>query len=147
MEQMTPINHRIRDQTLIKGGQLTSMRASKREEIAVCDLSGLQEAGRVQVPLIKQGNIVWPKCMTWQLPQRRQQSSNCGGSAGGVWISRMTDNAQHSVFCKRTGRPGVSSLRREPFVCTVMLNVTRINKGNQDVDVQKKPGHGSSSRS
>jgi hypothetical protein len=44
MERRMTINHRIGDQALIKGGQLTSMRAGECEEIAISDLKGLQQA-------------------------------------------------------------------------------------------------------
>jgi len=38
-------------------------------------------------------------------------------------------------------------LLRKPFVRSVVLNVSRINQGNQYIDVKKEAAHSSSSRS
>jgi hypothetical protein len=42
-------------------------------------------------------------------------------------------------------RPSYRSPR--PFACAAMLNVRRIDERDQNIDVEEKPHHGSSSRS
>src|SRR6266446_3216453 len=59
----------------------------------------------------------------------------------------MSNNPEHTVLGQRTSGPGLLSRCSKPFMCSVMLDVRWINQGNEDIDVEKKPTHGSSSRS
>jgi hypothetical protein len=59
----------------------------------------------------------------------------------------MADDTQNSVLRQRAGRPRCVSFRAKPVMRTVVLQVSGINQSNQDIHIQKKPAHGSSSRS
>ncbi len=69
MKCLSSIDHSIGDQPLIKGGQLAFMGASKREQIAVSDLGGVQKTGWIYVLSVEQRQIVGPEGVTGQFPE------------------------------------------------------------------------------
>src|SRR5271157_4637004 len=58
----------------------------------------------------------------------------------------MTDDTNDAVFGQRAGGPALTSLGFEPAVRGLMTHVSRINEGDQDVDI-KQECHSHSSRS
>lgn len=123
------------------------MRMCERQKITIGDVSGVQKPLRVRVLKVQQGNIVGPESVSGQLSERSQQVGDNRRRAGGIWISRMADNTQNSIFRQWAGRPSSVSPGFKPGVRTVMLHVNGVDQGDQDVHIQQKPGHGNSSRS
>lgn len=122
------------------------MRMRERQKIAVGDVGRIEKARRVRMLGVKQRDIVRPESMPQQFSKRAQQSGHNRGRAGRIWISRMADNTQNAIFRQRAGRPRLVPSRRKPGVCTVVLHVSRIDQSDQNVHVQQKTDHGSSSR-
>lgn len=147
MKRLRSLDNSVANQPLVKRGQLAIMHPSKSQEITVGDTSGVQKARWIYMFSVEERHIVGPKRMARQLPECGQQLGNGSGRTRRVWISGMADNAQHPVFRERTSGPGLLTLRSKPFVRRVVSNVSRIDQGNQDIDIQQEPGHGSSSRS
>ena len=69
MKCLSPIDHSIGDQPLIESGQLAFMGASKREQVTVSDLGGVQKACWVYMLSVEQRQIVGPEGVTGQLPE------------------------------------------------------------------------------
>src|SRR5215469_10141095 len=67
MKCLRPIDHSVGNQPLIESGQLALMGASKREQISVSDLGGIQETCWVYMLAVEQGQIVGPESVTGQL--------------------------------------------------------------------------------
>ena len=69
MKCLRTIDHSVGNQPLIESGQLALMGASKREQISVSDLGGIQKACWVYMLAIEQRQIVGPEDVTGQLPK------------------------------------------------------------------------------
>lgn len=67
MECPSSVNHSIGNHALIKTGQLAIVCASKREEITIRDVSGIQKTRCVHMLSLEQRYVIWPKCVAWQL--------------------------------------------------------------------------------
>ena len=69
MKCLSPVDHGIGEQPLIESGQLAFMGASKREQVAVSDLGGVQKTCWVYMLSVEQRQIVGPERVTGQLPE------------------------------------------------------------------------------
>lgn len=78
MKRLRSLDYSIANQTLVKRGQPAVVHASKRQEIAVADVSGVQKAPWIYVFAFEQRHIVGPKRMAGQLPECGQQLGNGG---------------------------------------------------------------------
>ncbi len=59
----------------------------------------------------------------------------------------MTDDTHNSIFRQGARRPRSVPFRGKPVMRPVVLHVSGVNQSNQNVHIQQKPDHGSSSRS
>ncbi len=145
-EGLRAINHRLGGDTLIERGQLAPMRMSERQQITIGNVGGVQDSRCAHMFTVEQRYVVGPEGVSGQLSEcRKQFSYGCGGTRG-RWVSRMAEDTQNSVFCQGAGCPCPAPLCGKPVMCAVVLHMGGIDQSNQDVDVQKKLAHGSSSR-
>jgi len=49
---------------------------------------------------------------------------------------RMTHHSEYAIFGHRAGSPGLLARVREPIMGAIMLYMSRINEGDQYVDVE-----------
>ncbi len=47
----------------------------------------------------------------------------------------MANDPQYAVFGDRACSPGLLPDSRKPFVCPIVVNVSRVNQRNEDIDV------------
>ena len=95
---------------------------------------------------IEKCEVIRPELVTCKHTQTLKNFSDCRRRPWRIGIARMPDDAQNTVFSQWTGRPRGVTDSFKPRMGTVMLHMPRIEKGDQDIDVQKKPAHGNSSR-
>jgi len=107
----------------------------------------VEKASPVDPFRVKHGDIVRPESMSRQFPEGCQQLRHGRRRTGTIGISRMPDNTQDSVFRQRAGCPRLMPLCREPGVRAIVQHMSGVDQSDQDVHVEKKPRHGSSSRS
>ena len=69
VECLSPTDHSIGDQPLIESGQLAFVGASKREQVTVSDLGGVQKTRWVHMLSVEQRQIVGPEGVTGQFPE------------------------------------------------------------------------------
>ena len=62
---------------------------------------------------------------------------HAGRRTWGVGIARIAKNPQHSVLGDGATGPGGIAPAREPAMAELVVNVLRIEKGNQNIDVQE----------
>src|SRR5580704_1852922 len=94
---------------------------------------------------IKKRDVVSPELMAAESAQDLNQLRDRSWRSRGVRVASMSDNTNDSILCQRASSPGPFALRREPVVSIVMLHVGGVDEGDQYIDVEQKPGHGSSS--
>ena len=58
----------------------------------------------------------------------------------------MPNNSQDAVFCERAGSPCLPPRCREPLVRPIMLDMSRVDQRDQDIDIEQEPCQGNSSR-
>jgi hypothetical protein len=147
MQGLRTLNNRLRGYSSIEGRQLALMRVSECQQIAVGDMRGVEKTRRLDPFRVEQGYIVGPESVAGQFPERRQHRGHDRGRTGTIRISRMAHNAQNSIFRQRAARPRLMALCRKPVVRAIVQHMSGIDQGDQNVYVEKKSGHGSSSRS
>jgi hypothetical protein len=147
MKRFWAIDDRLCRYALVERCQLALMRMSERQQVTVTHVRGIEEAHCIRVFTVKQRYIVGPKGVSGQMFERGEQLCHGRGGTGRIWISRMTDNTQHSIFCKWTSRPRLVPFCCKPSVCAVVLHMCRVDQSDQYVYVKKIASHGSSSRS
>ena len=82
-------------------------------------------------------DILRPKAVA-RHPAELTQDGHYGGNVSGpVRVSRVTGDAYETVFGNCTSRPGLVSLFRKPAMGRFMMDVHRIGKGKQQIDVEK----------
>ena len=57
----------------------------------------------------------------------------------------MPDDAQYAIFSQRAGGPGLL-MNRKSVMRRIVLNVRRVDQGDQQLDIEQKGHQGSSSR-
>ncbi len=85
--------------------------------------------------------------MAWRGNQICQQRHDRGRRTGRIWITGMTENANHPILNERTTCPSALASGRKPDMRSFMQNVRRVHQRDQNVNVQQKArGQESSSR-
>ena len=74
--------------------------------------------------------------MTAESPKGGKYFGNRCGITGRIGITGMAHDAEDAIFGQRTGGPGLLPLSGEPVVRPVVLDVGRVNEGDQDIDVE-----------
>jgi hypothetical protein len=123
------------------------MSGSESEEIGVGHLSGIQESVGVNESRIDQRYIIRPEFAPRDRYEAGHQRGHRGRCSRRIRVTGMSDDPEHPIFCQWAGSPRLFTGFREPLVRSIVLNVRRIHQGNQNVDVEQKAGHGSSSSS
>jgi hypothetical protein len=120
---------------------------SKGKQVAISDARvARQEFWRKELG-VGNAEIVWPERVAGQSANRDKRLEYCARWSRRVWVLRMPDNSDKAVLCERARSESLVTYPCKPLVRLVVLDVCRINKGNEHVDVQQVDGHGSSSRS
>src|SRR5680860_946492 len=65
----------------------------------------------------------------------------------GIGVVRMTHNSHNSVFGYRDSNPVLTTVGEKPLVGPLMMDVRRIDQGNECVDIKEAGRHDDSSRS
>ena len=52
-------------------------------------------------------------------------------------MSAVVGNTEHADFSQRTGSPGLLPFCRQPNLRPIVLNVSAIDQGNQDIDIKE----------
>jgi hypothetical protein len=130
------VRHGINNQALIKSGKLAIASDGQRQQIAVGDLSGVQQPNGVNPILIQKIDVGRPENMTRESAQVAQVGDNAGGSATGVGIAGVAQDPRDCGLGKRTARKGVLTVFREPGVRPIVMDVVGVQERDEDVDVQ-----------
>ena len=146
MKRVRSVHNGISDQALVEGSKLSTMCAGERQQIAVRHLRGIQNPAAVHPPSIKERNVIGPKIVSGQSAQHCQQFCNRGGCARGVRIAGVRYDSQDTVFRERAGSPGFPPRDRKPLVGPVVLNMSRVDQRDEDIDIDQEPFQRSSSR-
>ena len=147
MQGFSSVADRVGDKLPVKGCQLTAVAYGEGEKVAVRHLRGIEKARRMDVAAIEQADGVRPELVSWMSKKDFHQFGNGGWCSGRIWIAGMSNDSQHSVFGKGAGSPSLCTGAFKPFMCLVMLNMQRIDEGNEYVHVQQETCHCKSSRS
>lgn len=117
------------------------------QEITVGYLVGSEQAGWVEFLAVEDADIVGPEVMAGLSEEFGEQLRNGRRVAWRIRIALVAENAQDGVFGERAAGPSLTAGAREPSVRVVVMNMSWIEKSDQDVYVQQECGHGKSSRS
>jgi len=147
MERRETVDDCIRYQTPVESRQLPAMGAGQSQEISIGYLPRIQQARGVDALTIEKSEVVRPEFVAGKASQAGNHFGHRRRSSWRVRVPRMSDNPEHAVLGQRTGGPCLSAQCREPFMGPVVLNVRRINQGDQDIHIEQKPNQGNSSRS
>lgn len=137
MQRLCCSTNSVGNQAEIECGELAAMSLSKRQQIGVRYLSGVQQSLAVDSLVIEESYIVGPELMTAQRAQKGEDFCNRRRSPRGVGIARMADDTENAVFCERTGGPGFLSGCGKPIVRAVMLHMKRVDEGDQDIYIEQ----------
>ena len=56
----------------------------------------------------------------------------------------MSDDPKNAILCQWAGCPGFFPEFGKPSVRAIMLNMCRVNQGDEHIDIEEKPIHGNS---
>ncbi len=58
----------------------------------------------------------------------------------------MSDDPNDAILCQWAGCPSLLSEFGKPSVRAIMLNMRRVNQGDEHINIEEKPDHSNSSR-
>lgn len=99
----------VRDDTAVERGELAAVGYGEGEKVAVRDLAGGRETVVSESCLVEHADVVGPELVARIVDETRQQLGYDGRSAGRIGVSRISNNANESVFSERTSRPGLTA--------------------------------------
>jgi len=123
------------------------VRHGQGQKIGVGDLARIQQARSVYEFFIKQTDLVWPEFMAREGNKAHYGLDDYGGCGLRVEVSRISDDPQDTVFSQRACGPDLLANGLQPAVRRVVLDVRRIDQRNENIHVEQKPAHNSSSSS
>ena len=143
---LCPVVHCGGDESPIKSCEFAIVRYGKSQKIAVGDLRGCYKPRYVNPVGVQQGYVVRPEGMPGdflQLQNRRRYGRRR------TWrgITSVTQNAQCAIFSQRAGSPGTACGLRKPVMSPVVVDMYRVDQGDQNIYIEQKSHQGSSSRS
>src|SRR5205823_12545581 len=103
------------------------------------NLRGVERGGRAK------REIVPPEMMRAVLAEARQQLDDASSRHVLVDARRVAENAHQAVLGQRAARPPVVGVVLEPVVRDLVMNVAFVKQRDEDVDVQERYRHQSSS--
>ena len=105
METFRSVAYGVGNQSAIEGRQLATVCDSKSQKIAVCDLSYGQDTRDVEPLGVQQADVVWPEGVARECSQFLDHLGHDGWQTGGVWVTRVTDDAQYTILGEGAGGP------------------------------------------
>jgi hypothetical protein len=147
VKRLRSIDDSIRNDLLVEGGQLATMRYRQGQQIAIGYLGGFQQAGAVNTRPIQKREVVGPEFVTGQRQEFRQEFGHRGWCPRRTGISGMSDDPEHSILSEGTGCPRLHAGFAKPGMRKVVLHVRRVDQRNQHIDIQQIARQRSSSRS
>ncbi len=100
--------------------------------------------GQVGQGWIEQRNRVRPELMPRHGAHLPEQGTNDNWWTRRLRIRWLAENPEKGVLSERAGGPGPRGPLVKPRLCTVVMDVKGIRKGDQDIDIQKVHGEGNS---
>ena len=97
--------HCIHGQTAIKSCQLTAMKLCQGQQISVRHLRRGQDSARINSVRTEKAEILNPEAVTWQGAELLYDPGDNSRRSGRVWILRVAENADNTIFRYRTGGP------------------------------------------
>ena len=122
----------------VEGYESAAMSDRQREEVGVGDLAGTVDSQPVEDLLVEQAQIARPEFMVLVVRGARQAGDR-ERRRHRARITRLADHPHEAVLGQGARSPAVMNLRPEPEAGPGVIDVIRIEEGNEDVDVEERP--------
>ena len=116
----------VGDEAAVEGGELASVGVGQGQQVGVSDLLGGKEAGGIEVAAVEDADVVGPEDVAGEGEEFAKQFCKRGGTAGGIGIALVAQDAEDGVFGERASSPGLLSVCGEPIVGVAVVNVIGI---------------------
>src|SRR5712671_6328561 len=93
---------------------------------------------------VEKRNVICPELMFRRGAQRLQQRDGGFDCWNRARIGTIAQNPHRAIQCDRARRPPIPAVGTEPLMGGFMVNMPRIEQGNQNVDIRQRNGHSSS---
>ena len=110
----------------------------EREQVGVGDLSGTGQPVPSQPPRLQQTDRVRPKGVGVLFGGLRQAPGDLERGYG-IGVGRMQKNPDAAVLGRRARRPTPVDVRDQPIRGEAMVEMARVQEGDQDIDSQQRP--------